>query len=139
MQECFKKLTELKLKLVTADDFYEVFNFFFDHFGESDEFIKVSVPQHNDLLQQVLVACAEPVLQQRIVSVHNALMLYVAEHQFYHGAAFFNQFMINFFYFEDIDAGLLAIATRKLIDNNSSMVIRFSFEMLGEQLKTIKN
>jgi hypothetical protein len=137
MQESVKKLAELKMKLVTATDFHPVFTFFFDHFGENMAFLRAGVPQHNDQLQQVLVACAQPVLQQSVISVSQAMMIYVAPQRFYHGGAWFNQMVANFFYFEDIDAGLLALAEPSAA--SETMIIRFSLQMLDEPLRPSAN
>lgn len=137
MHPSVKKLAELKVKLVTATDFHAVFNYFFDHFGENDAFMRIGEPKQNDQLQQVLVACAQPVLKQSVVAVRNAMMIYVAEQQFYHGGGMFNHMMANFFYFEDIDAGLLALAD--LASPGKTMIARFSLQFLGEQPKSIRN
>lgn len=137
MQQSVKKLAELKVKLVTETDFAAIFNYFFDHFGENDDFMGVGVPRHNDQLQQVLVSSAQPILQQSVISVSHMLMVYVAEQRFYHGAAFFNGTMANFFYFEDIDVGLLALARQSA--QGETMIIRFSLNVVGEPPKPFDN
>ncbi len=137
MQESVKKLAELKMKLVTATEFRPVFDFFFDHFGENDEFMQVGVPQPNDQLQQVLGVCAGQVLKKSKVVMRNLVMVYVAEKQFYHGGGMFNQMMANFFYFEDIDAGLLALAD--MTSPGKTVIVRYSLQMLSEPRKPSRN
>jgi hypothetical protein len=137
MQANLNKLAELKIKLVTATNFKTIFNFFFDHFGENEEFLKVGGPKHNELLQQVLVTSAQSVLKKSAIIVNNLLMVYVEEKQFYHGCAMFNHMLVNFFYFEDIDAGLLALAP--LSSEAESVIIRFSIRAVSGVRKTPSN
>ncbi len=140
MKETYRKLTELKMRLVSATDFYEVFNYFFDHFGENEAFIEHSIPRHNAQLQEVLVASVQPVLKKpntKSLLIRKMMMFFVAHEKFYHGAAIFNGVLTNFFYFQGIDAGLIALSLNE--KTGKTMVIRFSFQMLGKPPKPSRN
>jgi hypothetical protein len=137
MKETYRKLTELKMRLISATDFYAVFNYFFDHFGENEEFIDKSIPRHNSKLQHVLIASVEPVLQQRTILARKVMMFYVPHEKFYHGAAIFNGVLTNFFYFQEIDAGLIALSLDAM--TGKTVIIRFSFQMVGEPPKASRN
>jgi hypothetical protein len=137
MHKSIKRLEELKVKLVTATDFFEVFNYFFDHFGENEDFMDRGVRKHNDYIQQVLVASAQQVLKTSKVVTHHPLMIYVKEQRFYHGAIWFNQILANFFYFEDINAGLMALA--QVTGSSETAVIRFSLDEIGKKREPSRN
>jgi hypothetical protein len=49
----------------------------------------------------------------------------------------FNQMMANFFYFEDIDAGLLALAD--ITSPGKTVIMRYSLQMLSEPRKPSRN
>lgn len=131
MKDNVKKLAELKIKLVTATNFHEVFTFFFDHFGENNAFLKVGTSKHNETLQEILVRSARPILKEKDVIVLKDLrMIYIAEQKFYHGAAFINDMMMNFFYFEEVDTGLMALA--RLKPGSQTMIGRFSLQAINK-------
>lgn len=137
MKKSIRKLSELKVKLVTTRDFHATFNYFFDHFGENHDFMGTGTPKYNERLQQVLATCAQPILKQSVIKMVNIKMIYVEEQKFYHGAAMINHMMANFFYFEDIDSGLIALAPSSL--QGETIIVRFSLQMLDEKPEPSKN
>lgn len=48
------RLSELKDKLATAEDLAEVWNFFFDHFGEDRAFVALGKPKRVPLVRDIL-------------------------------------------------------------------------------------
>ncbi len=129
MLPSIKKLAELKVKLVTTTDFHETFHYFFDHFGENDEFMRAGHARHNARLQEVLANCAQPILKQSVITMRNTVMVYIREHKFYHGALTINNIMANFFYFQDIDSGLMALAVAP--EKGETIIARFSLHVVG--------
>ncbi|NJP07300.1 MAG: hypothetical protein HC837_17610 [Chloroflexaceae bacterium] len=137
MQETMQKLAELKVRLISATDFYTVFDYFYDHISEDEHFMDMSTPTQNDFLQQVLVTCAQSALKQSVIAVSQMMMLYAEDAQFYHGGAWFNYLIANFFYFEDIDAGLMALVIKPA--GNETLIARFSIQALDQPKKPSKN
>jgi hypothetical protein len=130
MEQPLTLLPTLKMKLITAKDFGEVFDFFFDYFGENEHFMKLGHAGRHELLEQVLVHSAKQVLRSNVIVMKNAFVILLPEQQFVHGAGQFNDYLANFFYFEDIDAGMLALAHMPFTDE--TQLIRFSCQQLGQ-------
>ena len=103
------KLETLQEKLLDADDFYEVFNYFFDHFGENTEFLTLGEQVERPLIEQVLAQVGQHLLGASVVTIEDLLLVHVPEHNFIHGGCIINGRMGNLFYFEDIQQGLLAV------------------------------
>lgn len=137
MQDTLQKLAELKMKLVTATEFYKVIDYFHDNFGENESLALMSVPKQNEFLQQSLVICVRSALKQQIVAVNQMMMLYVEQAQFYHGWGWFNYLIANFFYFEDIDAGLMALVVKP--NSGETMLARFSTHLIDQTKKPSTN
>jgi hypothetical protein len=137
MQNSDKRIQELKIKLVSATEFSDVFNYFYDHLGENQDFMGTGVRRHNSYIQQVLVACAEEVLHTKNIVVRKPFMIYLAKQKFYHGAIRFNETLSNFFYFEDINVGLLAISN--IPSTGATAIIRFSLSEIGKTQKRSYN
>jgi hypothetical protein len=105
-----KQLAALKIKLVTESNFNEIFHYFFDHFGENDTFLKMGKPTRHSVLEQIIAQAAAQVARQQIVVLQNLFLIGLAEEKFIHGGCYFNdKYVANFFYFEDIDAGMISI------------------------------
>ncbi|MDQ3250561.1 MAG: hypothetical protein M3Q45_15315 [Chloroflexota bacterium] len=119
-----RKVTMLKMKLMEAKELADVMNYFFDHLGESQEFINVSQPARHELLEAIIAQTVGPLLGAKAkVVLHNFLLLHVAQHQFYHGAFTIQGKMANVIYFDDIQMGCIAVALG--MDGPTSF-IRFS-------------
>lgn len=132
-----KQLPALKVKLVTAKNFLDVFNYFFDHFGENEDFMGLGEPKPHPLLEEVLVHTARQVIQSPVIIVRNAFFIHLPEQHFIHGACLFNAHLANFFYFEDIDTGMLALAPSPL--GKETQIARFSCQQLGKPRKPANN
>jgi hypothetical protein len=130
-KQSLKKLPTLKMKLISATDFGEVFDYFFDHFGENEEFMNLGESTRNSLLEQALVQAASKMLNTTVIAIPKAFYISIPDYQFIHGAGQMNDALINFFYFEDIDSGMMAMASEKFGDETK--LARFSCYILGEK------
>lgn len=74
-------------------------------------------------LEQVLEAVAGSALQ-RTVKATEPTALHLAEHAFWHGSAVFDRHQAIFFYFEDIDMGLVGIELGP--SDKHALFVRFS-------------
>jgi hypothetical protein len=102
-------LATLKDKLVHAQNFTQVMEYFFDHFGEDPAFIALGDRAHDPFLEAVLREVGKQLFGGK-VAVTDLLLTRLPEHQFLHGGCALNGKLANFLYFEDIHVGLLAVA-----------------------------
>lgn len=137
MPESLKRLPTLKLKLVTATEFSDVLNYFFDHFGENEEFMGLGKADRHPLLEEVLAHSARAVLQTSLIVMKNVFIIHVPGYHFVHGAFQVNGNLANFFYFEDIDTGMMAMTPSPT--SNETRFIRFSCQQLGKPPRSQSN
>lgn len=102
-------LRTLKNKLLTAKDFKEPWEYFFDHFAENPEFLKLGQQAENSLLSDIIAAIGEKIFRKKI-TVTNLLLTEVSKYSFFHGACFIQGKVATIIYFKDIDTGLFAIS-----------------------------
>ncbi len=119
-----QRLAQLKLKTTTDNDFYEISTFFFDHLGESDEFLSLGQRVRHPMLEQVLIRVASAAFGIEITGVSMLLIIHLPDQQFLHGSAIFKGRLCTFFYFEDIDIGLASCAAS--LTAETTMFSRFS-------------
>src|ERR671932_627323 len=96
-----RKLTTLKMKLGQEKELADVMNYFFDHFGESQDFIELSEPARHEMLEAILAQTVGPLtgIKTKVV-LRNFLLLHVPQYQFYHGAFMINGKLANVIYFD---------------------------------------
>jgi hypothetical protein len=104
------RLATLKDKLIHAGNFNEVFNYFFDHFGENASFIALGERVDDAFLEAVIRQVAGELFPGE-VQLQQMLLTRLPEYGFIHGGFTVNGCLGNVLYFEDIRTGLLAIVT----------------------------
>jgi hypothetical protein len=102
-------LATLKNKLIHAKNFGQVWEYFFDHFGEDLEFIAQGERARHPFLEAVLTQVGREMFGKP-VRLTNLLLTRLPEHQFFHGACSLDGKLANVMYFEDIQVGLIAVA-----------------------------
>jgi len=122
MKVDLNKLDTLKEKVMTAKDFKEPINYFFDHFGENPDFIQAGKRANNPLLHNILIKVGEALFPGQNITVTNIMLLEVKSHQFFHGSCFIHGRITNVFFFKDIDMGMCAI----VMGGSNMMMSRFS-------------
>jgi hypothetical protein len=103
-------LKTLKKKLMTAGEFLDVLNYFFDHFGENPDFIALGKPTLNAMLEMVIQHTGSQMMGKQ-VRVSNLMLVRLPEQRFIHGGFMMDGNMGNVFYFEDIQMGLMSVVT----------------------------
>lgn len=100
----------LKEKLTTGRNFGEIMGYFMDHLCEHSEFFKLGarVMEH-PTLEAALAAVADRMVGGKAV-FQEMLIVRVPEHKFVHGGCLLDGKIAQFFYYEDIHVGLLAVA-----------------------------
>jgi hypothetical protein len=102
------RLATLKEKLLHADQFSTVWEYFLDHFGEDPAFIALGEPAELPLLDGVFAGVAQH-LFQRPVTVRQLRLIRLPHEGFIHGGAVLDGKMANVLYFEDVHVGMLAV------------------------------
>jgi hypothetical protein len=101
-------LATLKERLVTAEKFSDVMDYFFDHFGENPAFIALGERIEEPFLESVLLQIGGQIFPGK-VTVGHLILTRLPEHQFIHGGFTVNGHLANLLYFEDIQVGLMAV------------------------------
>lgn len=119
-----KELNRLKEKLMTADDFSEVYDYFFDHLGENAGFIKMGKRAKNPILKKLLEMIGEQLFKEE-GKVSNLLLTKISKPMtFYHGPCFINGRMGSVIFFKDIEMGMVSLVME--IGGDEVKFIRFS-------------
>ncbi len=103
-----KSLLTLKDMITIADDFKEIYNYFFDHLGDDLDFLDLGKRSKNPFLKQVLGVIGEQLFKEK-VEITQLMLTKIPKHSFYHGPCLMNGKMASVLFFEDIDMGLLSV------------------------------
>jgi hypothetical protein len=102
------RLDELKSRLAGATSFSEVWDFFFDHYGNA-AFMEVGQRTEQPVLQAAIEGIAEQVFKSKHAFV-DFLVIEIAEKQFFHGCSMLdNGAMVSYLFFADINMGMAAV------------------------------
>ncbi len=113
----------LKEKLVGAENFNEVWEYFFDHFSENPAFMEMGEKTQNPLLQAILEEVGERLFRQK-VKVTNMMLTEIPQHHFVHGVCFVQNRLASVMYFKDIKVGMLSILGS--VQTHEVSMIRFT-------------
>ena len=130
-----QKLDTLKEKLVNAKEFSDVFNYFYDHFGENMDFVHVGKEVKFPLLKQVLVKIGQLTIKDLNAKPSQFFVIRVKSHHFYHGGFQFDRKMVNFIFFKDIDKGMLIVTSFPL--GSKVLYARFSLATFKDDISKI--
>jgi hypothetical protein len=109
-------LFDLKKKLIIEDDFGKMYEFFMDHFGENDAFLALGkrvqpadFPITNVAVAAALATIAATPSAQKAKSAARVQPIHLPEEHFLHGPIHLGNTFGVFFYFEDVDVGLVYV------------------------------
>ncbi len=101
------KLPELKEKLMLAEKIGDVWDYFFDHFGEDPEFMALGKRRKSPFLRNILVKLGRQLYGPE--GKLTALQLVVLrKHRFAHGSCFLGAHPASVMYFADVGLGSVA-------------------------------
>jgi|LGVE01.1.fsa_nt_gb hypothetical protein len=123
MDKFEKELLTLKDKLLTAKDFREPYQYFFDNLAENSIFLGLGKRAKNPLLKKILTIIGKELFKED-VTVTNLLLTKIRKHHFYHGPCFIQGKMAGVIFFEDIDMGMLSIVMS--LKSYETSIVRFS-------------
>lgn len=94
-------------------EFSETVNYFYDHLAENDVFLsnEVCYRTQSEKLAVLLPAAVGMFLQNPRPRLSEAIILHLRGTPFYHGSFRADRFLGTFFYFEDIEMGMLTLNT----------------------------
>jgi hypothetical protein len=124
----FRRLPALKMKMTTGTDFTAIFHFFFEHFGENPEFMKLGKKIDHPLLAQILAHVARSVFA-KVSTPTRSEFVHLPDQHLIHGFCMFDDVMASFFYFEDLDAGMVSLITPR---SARVQIVRFSMKQMGK-------
>ena len=108
------RFLELKKMVFKAKDFGPIWNFFMDHFGENEQFLKMGRrAKEHVILDIVLDQLATQWFKVKKVSKIGWVLTEIPEWKFTHGAGFLNGCMTSIFHFDDEEVGMFAVTHMK--------------------------
>ena len=112
------KLNSLRLKLIAESDFSKIMDYFFDHFGENAEFHMLGRPLNDPkhpIMESVPTTAgallANTGAKLKSVGIHEIRAISLPEHKLIHGSVTMQGHVLVFFYFEDLDVGMICQIT----------------------------
>lgn len=125
-------LQTLRQKLLTTTEFSDVFDYFYDHFGGSMEFMNASEPTQDELLLELIGKIGGALFKTSAIRLDGFLLLRIAQYHFIHGGMTINGAPANVIYFDDIKKGMILIHAK--IGENNTHCARFSADMIAPNL-----
>jgi hypothetical protein len=126
------RMKELRRKMTTEAQIAEVWRFFLDHFGESEEFVRLGTPLTDTThpLFTVIAQAAREVLIRNALSeriadavvLENSALISVPEHRIIHGPLLVEGYPAAVLYLDDIQMGALHM----FVKPNYSEYVRFT-------------
>lgn len=128
------KFETLRRKLQQEKNHSAVMNYFFNHFADHAEFVQMSEPTRNELIETALPIVLQALLGQRYVAVQNLMQLRVPSQQMLHGGFMAGGAMGAFFYFEDLDMGLVGLSGGRM--RGQLLMARFQAKMFAAKTES---
>jgi len=121
-------LATLRYKIATATNFSDVFNFFFDHFGEVPEFFECGEPADDPVLIKLISVVSGELFKTQRIELANMRLIEIKSEQFIHGPLMINGAMATVLYCTALQKGILCI--QRPSKRGYTEFIRFTSEML---------
>jgi hypothetical protein len=125
-----RKIAKLKEMLLTAEDFGEPFNYFFD-LMDDDEFMNAGDRvKKDDALKSLVKHIAQTLLGKTVVP-SKFLLIKMRGVEFYHAPFMIENRIGNIFYFRDVDTGMMALTGPNL--EPPTHLMRFTMSLVQEK------
>jgi hypothetical protein len=122
-----RKLADLKRLLVEATDFFEVYGYFMDHFGQMPELMTLGKPLQDATFVEVLEKIGSQIIGKK-ARITEPFLLRLPEENLIHGAFLIGDHVGCVFYFEDLEKGLAGFGSME--SGGPSQLARFSLVSL---------
>jgi hypothetical protein len=100
-------ISELRRRMQESSDISEVFVYFDDHLGRSDDFNRLGSRVPNEPLVGVARSIIKVALSMSVAPLHP--LTFIAEHNLWHGTLLSQEGMALVIYFADIDRGCCCV------------------------------
>ena len=134
MKDFYPQIELLKQTLISEDDFGKIFSCFFSQLGEDAEFIRLGKKAKVPVLKQGFKKIGQQLFQEATVT--KLLSTYVKKYNFYHGSCFIASRPATFFFFGDIDMGMVGII-QSMHSHMMSFIRLTSYTFEGDNLGTM--
>ena len=125
------RLQNLKDMIVTAESFGDPWDYFFDHFGEDQEFMALGEATEHPILEAVVEKLGRELYKDSpAVVVTKPMLMKLEQYQFFHGSFFVQGRMGVLIFFEDIDMGLMSLSAES--EESPTLMMRFSTYQVDE-------
>lgn len=104
-----KELEALKRLMTETDEFHKIQNYFFDHMAEKKSFLEYSKITEKEELKQIVAFICERLFKKKPTIVL-FMMMTIPDYPFFHGSFFVEGHIAAFFYFQEIDMGMLSVS-----------------------------
>jgi hypothetical protein len=104
------RLNTLKSQLLQATDFMPVFEHFMTHFGENLQFMAMGQRTQHAVIEAAVAKTFQR-LYGKPLPAGQLLLTLLPKQRFVHGGGFYEGKLVNVLYFDDLQMGLLAVAT----------------------------
>ena len=106
-----KKLEDLKKKVQAEEDFEAIWKFFFDHFGDNEEFMKLGARADEDMhlfLEPILESICKQLVNRDVMAAQ-FILTELPDQKFYHGPCLTDAGVAVVFYFDDLKMGMFSL------------------------------
>ena len=104
------RMTTLKDKMMRSANLGEVMDYFFDHFGDDTEFLRLGIRFEDPDLEAILLATVRELTGPQ-AELDNLLATRLQDQRFMHGGFTVLGKMGIFIYFEEIRTGIASVAS----------------------------
>lgn len=116
------KLEKLRKELATGKNFGQIWDYFFDHFGENDAFMRLG-ERHSDKNLETLLADVVSKMIGKKTNFREVLLTRIPEHKFVHGMIIAPEGAGTVFLFEELQLGLVGLS---IMATGETPMARFS-------------
>ena len=106
------RLSDLKEKLASAKQLSDIWDYFFDHFGEDPEFIALGKMRRVPLVRNILRTVAKQLFGKE-AELRTLQLTVLREQRFAHGTCYLASRLTSILYFGDLGMGSLAVTDPK--------------------------
>jgi len=124
-----KEIKEFKKLLSSSNDFREIWNYFSENFARNDSFFDLGKEIKSKKIKSLITLAGEKLLQKK-VTVSNLAIANIKKFNFSHGACAIDNKFGAFFYFNDINIGLLSLMGNPL--KNEISFVRLTAIISGD-------
>ncbi len=129
-EEFQNKIQDLKDLLINESEFQKTFKYFFDNLADHRNFLEQGKKSKAPILKKAFAKIGKEVFGTP-GQVTNLLCTYIKKYKMHHGPCLIDGKMSTFFFFEDLDMGMIGIVQGNNLDDMS--YIRFtSYQIEGD-------